>query len=287
MKRDECYHLAAQSFVSYSFDDEFSTLNSNINGTHYLLSALRYLSPECCFYFAGSSEMFGKAEETPQNERTRFHPRSSYRISKVAGYELTRNYREAYGMFASAGILFNDESPRRGYEFVTRKITSGVALILAGKRDKISIGNLEASGTGGMPANTFRQCGRCCSAPFPTIMSSPRARRIPSRNSSSSHSAWRVAHWHRHVELTPLYTGLRRFPCSWGRAKRLAIWDGKWASVSRNWLRKWWLPIAKRRTSGWPGDPNRRREPLPCDAFRKGEKRRSFSDRQSVSECIS
>jgi GDPmannose 4,6-dehydratase len=142
-KPDECYHLAAQSFVSYSFDDEFSTLNSNINGTHYLLSALRYLCPECRFYFAGSSEMFGKAEETPQNERTRFHPRSSYGISKVAGYDLTRNYREAYGMFASAGILFNHESPRRGYEFVTRKITSGVALILAGKRDKIKIGNLE------------------------------------------------------------------------------------------------------------------------------------------------
>jgi GDPmannose 4,6-dehydratase len=144
MKPDECYHLAAQSFVSYSFDDEFSTLNSNINGTHYLLSALRYLCPECRFYFAGSSEMFGKAEETPQNERTRFHPRSSYGISKVAGYDLTRYYREAYGMFASAGILFNHESPRRGHEFVTRKISSGVALILAGKRDRISIGNLDA-----------------------------------------------------------------------------------------------------------------------------------------------
>ena len=139
---DECYHLAAQSFVTYSFDDEFSTLNTNINGTHYLLSAIRRLAPKCRFYFAGSSEMFGAAEETPQNERTRFRPRSSYGISKVAGYELTRNYREAHRLHACSGILFNHESPRRGYEFVTRKITSGVAKIVAGKQAKLTLGNL-------------------------------------------------------------------------------------------------------------------------------------------------
>ncbi|MCL5746174.1 MAG: GDP-mannose 4,6-dehydratase, partial [Acidobacteria bacterium] len=117
----ECYHLAAQSFVSYSFDDEFSTLNVNINGTHFLLSALKNIAPQCRFYFAGSSEMFGKVEQVPQTETTRFHPRSSYGISKVCGFELTRNYREAYALHASSGILFNHESPRRGYEFVTRK----------------------------------------------------------------------------------------------------------------------------------------------------------------------
>jgi GDPmannose 4,6-dehydratase len=144
VKPDECYHLAAQSFVSYSFDDEFSTLNANINGTHYLLAALKNLAPGCRMYFAGSSEMFGKAEEVPQRESTPFHPRSTYGISKVAGFELTRNYREAYGMHASSGILFNHESPRRGYEFVTRKITSGVARILAGRADKLLLGNLEA-----------------------------------------------------------------------------------------------------------------------------------------------
>lgn len=144
VKPDECYHLAAQSFVSYSFDDEFSTLNANINGTHYLLAALKNLARDCRFYFAGSSEMFGHAEEVPQNERTRFHPRSTYGISKVAGFELTRNYREAYGMHCSSGILFNHESPRRGFEFVTRKITSGVARILAGKRSELRLGNLEA-----------------------------------------------------------------------------------------------------------------------------------------------
>jgi len=144
VRPDECYHLAAQSFVSYSFDDEFSTLQANINGTHYLLAALKNIVPGCRVYFAGSSEMFGKADEVPQTEQTRFHPRSTYGISKVAGFELTRNYREAYGMHASSGILFNHESPRRGFEFVTRKITSGAARIAAGKARDLRLGNLDA-----------------------------------------------------------------------------------------------------------------------------------------------
>ena len=141
---DECYHLAAQSFVAESFADGFSTMNTNINGTHYILAAFRELQPKCHFYFAGSSEMFGKARQTPQNENTPFHPRSPYGISKVAGFELTRNYREAYGMFAVSGILFNHEGPRRGFEFVTRKITSTVARIKAGQASELPLGNLDA-----------------------------------------------------------------------------------------------------------------------------------------------
>jgi len=141
---DECYHLAAQSFVAESFRDGFSTMNTNINGTHYVLAALRELRPNCRFYFAGSSEMFGKVTEVPQTEMTRFHPRSPYGISKVAGFDLTRNYREAYEMPASSGILFNHESPRRGHEFVTRKITSGVARIKLGLATELRLGNLEA-----------------------------------------------------------------------------------------------------------------------------------------------
>ena len=141
---DECYHLAAQSFVSYSFDDEFSTINININGTHYLLSAIKQVCPACKFYFAGSSEMFGNSKITPQSETTPFHPRSPYGISKVAGYYLTQNYREAYGLFACSGILFNHESERRGYEFVTRKITSTVANIKAGIQKELRLGNLSA-----------------------------------------------------------------------------------------------------------------------------------------------
>lgn len=141
---DECYHLAAQSFVAESFSDGFSTMNTNINGTHYVLAAIRETQPECRFYFAGSSEMFGKVREVPQRETTAFYPRSPYGISKVAGFELTRNYRDAYGMFGCAGILFNHESPRRGFEFVTRKITSGVARIRKGLQKELRLGNLEA-----------------------------------------------------------------------------------------------------------------------------------------------
>jgi GDPmannose 4,6-dehydratase len=141
---DECYHLAAQSFVAESFADGFSTMNTNINGTHYILAALRELQPACRFYFAGSSEMFGKVREVPQTELTSFHPRSPYGISKVAGFDLTRNYREAYDMYCVSGILFNHESPRRGHEFVSRKITSTVARIKQGLATELRLGNLYA-----------------------------------------------------------------------------------------------------------------------------------------------
>ena len=144
VKPNECYHLAAQSFVSYSFEDEFSTINTNINGTLFVLSAIREKAPKCKFYFAASSEMFGHAQELPQNEDTPFHPRSPYGISKVAGFDLTRNYREAYGIFALSGILFNHESPRRGFEFVTRKTTNAVAEIKFGLSKELRLGNLEA-----------------------------------------------------------------------------------------------------------------------------------------------
>lgn len=141
---DECYHLAAQSFVAESFADGFSTMNTNISGTHYVLAAIRELRPKCKFYFAGSSEMFGNANEVPQRETTQFQPRSPYGISKVAGFHLTRNYRDAYGIFAASGILFNHESPRRGFEFVTRKTTSTVARIKMGLATELRIGNLDA-----------------------------------------------------------------------------------------------------------------------------------------------
>ena len=145
IKPDEIYHLAAQSYVGYSFEDEFSTLNTNINGTHYLLSAARkFIDKNVRFYFAGSSEMFGKVAEVPQNENTFFNPRSSYGISKVTGYHLTKNYREAYKLHASSGILFNHESPRRGFEFVTRKISYAVARIKNGVQKKLKLGNLKS-----------------------------------------------------------------------------------------------------------------------------------------------
>ena len=145
IKPNEVYHLAAQSYVGYSFEDEFSTLNININGTHYLLSAVKeFADSKIKFYFAGSSEMFGKVKSVPQNEDTVFNPRSSYGISKVTGFHLTKNYREAYKLHASNGILFNHESPRRGFEFVTRKISLAVARIKNGSKEKLKLGNMKA-----------------------------------------------------------------------------------------------------------------------------------------------
>ncbi len=144
VKPDECYHLAAQSFITESFEDGHTTLNTNIIGTFNVLSAIMELVRDCRFYFAASSEMFGKAIESPQNELTPLHPCSPYGVSKVAGYDLTRHFREAYDMFLVSGILFNHESPRRGMEFVTRKISRGVAMIKLNMVDSLHLGNLEA-----------------------------------------------------------------------------------------------------------------------------------------------
>lgn len=164
---DECYHLAAQSFVAESFADGFSTMSANINGTHYMLAALRELQPACRFYFAGSSEMFGRVREVPQSETTPFHPRSPYGISKVAGFHLTQNYREAYGMFCVSGILFNHESARRGHEFVTRKITSTVARIKHGMANELRLGNLDARRDWGHAADYVRAMRLMLQQPVP------------------------------------------------------------------------------------------------------------------------
>jgi GDPmannose 4,6-dehydratase len=164
---DECYHLAAQSFVAESFADGFSTMNMNINGTHYVLAALRESRPKCRFYFAGSSEMFGNVNEVPQKETTQFHPRSPYGISKVAGFHLTRNYREAYGLHCTSGILFNHESPRRGFEFVSRKITSAVARIKLGLSSELRLGNLEAKRDWGHAADYVRAMHSMLQLPQP------------------------------------------------------------------------------------------------------------------------
>lgn len=140
---NEIYNLAAQSHVRVSFDLPEYTLNTIALGTLRILEAIRNLKLNTKFYQASSSEMFGNAP-SPQNEKTPFQPRSPYGIAKVAAHYLTQNYREAYGIFACSGILFNHESPRRGETFVTRKITTGIANILAKKQDKIFLGNLDA-----------------------------------------------------------------------------------------------------------------------------------------------
>jgi GDPmannose 4,6-dehydratase len=144
IRPDEVYNLGAQSHVRVSFDVPEYTADTDAMGTLRLLDAIREEGVKARFYQASSSEMFGKAREVPQTEETPFHPRSPYGVSKVFSYWITRNYREAYGMYAVNGILFNHESPRRGPTFVTRKITRAVGAILRGEQDELKLGNLEA-----------------------------------------------------------------------------------------------------------------------------------------------
>ncbi len=141
---DEVYHLAAQSFVATSWNQPVLTGDVTGVGVIRMLEAIRHFCPDAKFYQASSSEMFGSADEIPQNENTRFRPRSPYAVAKVYGYYATVNYRESYDMFCCNGILFNHESPRRGIEFVTRKITDGVARIHHGLSKELRLGNLDA-----------------------------------------------------------------------------------------------------------------------------------------------
>ena len=144
IKPDYLYHLGAQSFVSYDIDQEYATLDTNLGSTHALLSAVMRFAPHCRVYFAASSEMFGHAETSPQNESTPFNPRSVYGISKLAGFHLCKSFRENEDLFACSGILYNHESPRRGKEYVTQKIISQAVSIHQGRSKVIKLGNLDA-----------------------------------------------------------------------------------------------------------------------------------------------
>jgi len=141
---DEFYHLAAQSFVKTSFEDPNTTYNINFMGTVNILQGIRLIVPKCKFYFAATSEMFGKVLETPQTEKTPFNPRSPYGIAKVAGYYATKLAREADGLFTCSGILFNHESPRRAREFVTQKIIMDLNAIYKGEKEILELGNIDA-----------------------------------------------------------------------------------------------------------------------------------------------
>jgi len=143
-KPTEVYHLGSKSYINYEFDKEFFKLNPSINGTNFILTSIKNFSPKTKFYFAGSSEMFGNPNVSPQNENTQFNPRSAYGISKLAGYHLTKNYRENFGIFSCSGILYNHESPRRNSYFVTKKIAKAAARIKMGIDKNIYLGNINA-----------------------------------------------------------------------------------------------------------------------------------------------
>ena len=144
VRPDHVYHLAAQSDVGASYEDPFTTMSVNVMGTQYVLEACRRHCPKTKIYFAGSSEQFGPYATPPMNEQTFMRPISPYAVSKISGYNMCGFYRDCYDMFIARGILFNHESPRRGEEFVTRKITRAVARILAGKQDTLKLGNIKA-----------------------------------------------------------------------------------------------------------------------------------------------
>ena len=153
---DEFYNLAAMSFVPSSWDQPMLTGEYNSQGVTRALEAIRSVNPKIRMYQASSSEMYGRVREVPQNEMTPFYPRSPYGVSKVFGHYITVNYRESYGLFAVSGILFNHESPRRGLEFVTRKVTHGVAKIKLGVADTLALGNLDAQRDWGFAGDYVR-----------------------------------------------------------------------------------------------------------------------------------
>jgi GDPmannose 4,6-dehydratase len=168
VKPDEVYNLAAQSFVPTSFTQPVLTGEFTALGVTRILEALRLACPTARFYQASSSEMFGKVVESPQNERTPFYPRSPYGVAKLYGHWITVNYRESYGLYAASGILFNHESPRRGIEFVTRKVSDGVARIALGMADELRVGNLQARRDWGYAWDYVDAMWRMLQAPTPT-----------------------------------------------------------------------------------------------------------------------
>ena len=142
---DECYHLAGSSFVDYGKDNQDKILNNNVNSTYFLLESIKNYAPNCRFFLAGSSEMFGLSNESPQNENSLFNPQNIYGISKLKAFDLVKNYRQNYKIFACCGILYNHESPRRNPIFLTRKISQSVARIHLGIDDQIELGDIESA----------------------------------------------------------------------------------------------------------------------------------------------
>jgi len=181
---DEVYNLAAQSHVQVSFENPAATVLDNIAGTIHLLEALRSLNKPCRFYQASSSEMFGSTPP-PQTEQSAFRPRSPYACSKVFCHQQVVNYREAYGLHLSNGILFNHESPLRGETFVTRKITRAVGRIKMGLQESLTLGNMDAARDWGFAGNTSRRCGSCSSSHSRMTTSSPPARCTPCGSSAT------------------------------------------------------------------------------------------------------
>jgi GDPmannose 4,6-dehydratase len=199
----EMYNLAAMSFVPASWDQPMLTGEFNAQGVTRALEAIRHVDPAIRFYQASSSEMFGKVREVPQTERTPFHPRSPYGVSKVFGHHITVNYRESYGLFACSGILFNHESPRRGLEFVTRKVTDGVARIKAGVADTLKLGNLDAKRDWGYAGDYVQAMWLMLQQPAPDDFVVATGESHSVRDLVEEAFGHAGLEWQRHVETDP------------------------------------------------------------------------------------
>ncbi len=189
----EIYNLAAQSFVPTSWNQPVLTGEFTALGVTKMLEAVRHTTPKARFYQASSSEMFGRVHESPQSESTPFYPRSPYGVAKVYGHFITVNYRESFNLFAASGILFNHESPRRGLEFVTRKVTNGVARIKHGLAAELRMEISMRAATGDLQAITSMRCGECCKLRRPKISSSLRTRRTRFASFARSRSRVQVS----------------------------------------------------------------------------------------------
>ena len=200
---DEFYNLAAMSFVPASWDQPLLTGEFNAQGVTRVLDAIRHVNPRIKVYQASSSEMFGKVREVPQTEMTPFYPRSPYGVSKVFGHYITVNYRESYNLFACSGILFNHESPRRGLEFVTRKVSDGVARIKLGMQEKLFLGNIEAHRDWGFAGDYVRAMWLMLQQPTPDdyVVATGEAHSVKELvQIAFSHVG---LDWKKHVEVDP------------------------------------------------------------------------------------
>jgi GDPmannose 4,6-dehydratase len=205
LRPDEVYNLGAQSHVKVSFEMPEFTADATGMGTLRLLEAIRCADWPIRFYQAGSSEMFGKADETPQRETTRFYPRSPYGVSKAFAHWMTIQYREAYGLFAVNGILFNHESPRRGPTFVTRKVTRGLAAILAGREQKLYLGNLDARRDWGYAPEYVEAMWLMLQQPEPEDFVIATGEMHPVREFVEAAFALAGLDWRDHVEIDQAY----------------------------------------------------------------------------------
>lgn len=222
VRPQEVYHLAAQSHVRVSFELPLHTADVTALGTARLLEAIRQADLDCRFYQASSSEMFGNATESPQNENTPFHPRSPYAAAKVYAHWMTVNYRESYGTFACNGILFNHESPRRGETFVTRKITRAVAHILAGKQDKLYLGNLDARRDWGYAGEYVEAMWRMLQQDQPDDYVIATGETHSVRDFLEEAFGAVSLNWQDHVEIDPKYNRPTEVACLVGDASKAA-----------------------------------------------------------------